>query len=209
MTFTIPLNLSSFRTMYWVVHKYIHVMVRLIHKVSDKDKGGTFVVCVCFFFSPHRPQPKRSGSCAIFASQVPWYKNSQWSEWSHCNSTNNAERHYQLPLTCLPEPHNLFVIHWMPYSVTFFLIIKIKCVTNSHQRSCHFILSTDLAAEAQTSTHISTRSEKYFPGGSVVKNLPTSARDPGSIPRSGRSPGEGLGNPLQQSCLENSMDRGA
>ena len=33
--------------------------------------------------------------------------------------------------------------------------------------------------------------------------------DPGSIPRSGRSPGEGNGNPLQYSCLENSMDRGA
>ena len=33
--------------------------------------------------------------------------------------------------------------------------------------------------------------------------------DPGSIPGSGRSPGEGNGNPLQESCLENSMDRGA
>ena len=36
-----------------------------------------------------------------------------------------------------------------------------------------------------------------------------SAEDPGLIPRSGRSPGEGNGNPLQYSCLENSMDRGA
>ena len=35
------------------------------------------------------------------------------------------------------------------------------------------------------------------------------AGDPGSIPGSGRSPGEGNGNPLQYSCLENSMDRGA
>ena len=34
-------------------------------------------------------------------------------------------------------------------------------------------------------------------------------RDVGSIPRSGRSPGEGNGNPLQYSCLENPMDRGA
>jgi len=34
-------------------------------------------------------------------------------------------------------------------------------------------------------------------------------RDTGSIPGSGRSPGEGLGNPLQYSCLENPMDRGA
>ena len=33
--------------------------------------------------------------------------------------------------------------------------------------------------------------------------------DPGSVPGLGRSPGEGNGNPLQSSCLENSMDRGA
>ena len=75
-----------------------------------------------------------------------------------------------------------------------------------------------------------------FPGGPVVKNLPASAgytglisglggsqlpggsdgkgpacnvRDLGSIPESGRSPGEGNSNPLQYSCLENSMDGGA
>jgi len=50
------------------------------------------------------------------------------------------------------------------------------------------------------------------PGGSVVKNLPANAGDTGdsgSIPESGRSPGEGNGNPLQYSCLENPMDRGA
>ena len=56
----------------------------------------------------------------------------------------------------------------------------------------------------------------------VVKNLPASAgdirdissnpgsgRDVGSIPGSGRPPGGGRGNPLQYSCLENPMDRGA
>ena len=46
----------------------------------------------------------------------------------------------------------------------------------------------------------------------VVKNLPADAgdlRDVGWIPGSGRSPGEGNGNPLQYSCLENPMDRGA
>ena len=43
----------------------------------------------------------------------------------------------------------------------------------------------------------------------MVKNLPASARDVGSIPGSGRSPGKGNGNPLQDSCLGNSMDRGA
>ena len=46
----------------------------------------------------------------------------------------------------------------------------------------------------------------------AVKNLPANAgdiRDAGSIPGSGRSPGERNGNPLQCSCLENPMDRGA
>ena len=47
-----------------------------------------------------------------------------------------------------------------------------------------------------------------FPGGAVVKNLPANAGDVGLIPGSGRSPGEGYGNPLQYSSLENSMDRG-
>ena len=49
-----------------------------------------------------------------------------------------------------------------------------------------------------------------FPGGTMVKNPPAiagDARDVGSIPGSGRSPGEGNGSPLQYSCLENSMDR--
>ena len=45
-------------------------------------------------------------------------------------------------------------------------------------------------------------------GGSVLKNLPANAGDMGSIPGSGKSPGEGNGNPLQYSCLGNSMDRG-
>ena len=48
-----------------------------------------------------------------------------------------------------------------------------------------------------------------FPGGSVAKNLPANVRDAFSIPGSGRCPGRGTGNPLQYSCLENSMERGA
>ena len=42
-----------------------------------------------------------------------------------------------------------------------------------------------------------------FPGGAVVKNPPANAGDVGSIPGWGRSPGEGNGNPIQYSCLEN------
>ena len=48
-----------------------------------------------------------------------------------------------------------------------------------------------------------------FPGGSEVKASASNAGDLGSIPGSGRSPGEGNGNPLQYSCLENPMDGGA
>ena len=47
-----------------------------------------------------------------------------------------------------------------------------------------------------------------FPCSSVRKESACSAGDPGSIPGLGRSPGEGNGNPLQYSCLENLMDRG-
>ena len=43
----------------------------------------------------------------------------------------------------------------------------------------------------------------------MVKNLSSNAGDTGLIPGLGRAPGEGNGNPLQYSCLENSMDRGA
>ena len=43
----------------------------------------------------------------------------------------------------------------------------------------------------------------------MVKNPPTNAGDPSLIPGSGRSPGEGNGYPLQSSCLENPMHRGA
>ena len=48
-----------------------------------------------------------------------------------------------------------------------------------------------------------------FPGGSDGKVSAYNAGDPGSIPGLGRSPGEGNGNPLQYSCLENSVDGGA
>ena len=56
--------------------------------------------------------------------------------------------------------------------------------------------------------HVDGR-EKGFLDGSVVKNLPANAGDPGSITGSGRSPEGRNGNPLQNSCLENPMDRGA
>ena len=50
---------------------------------------------------------------------------------------------------------------------------------------------------------------KVFPGGSEAKQSACNAGELGSIPGSGRSPGEGHGYPLQYSCLKNPMDRGA
>ena len=50
---------------------------------------------------------------------------------------------------------------------------------------------------------------QVFADDSVVQNLLDNAGDVGSIPGSGRSPGEGNGNPLQYSCLGNPMDKGA
>ena len=48
-----------------------------------------------------------------------------------------------------------------------------------------------------------------FPGGSVVNNMPANAGDLGLISGSGRSSGEGNGNPLQYSCPENPINKGA
>ena len=59
----------------------------------------------------------------------------------------------------------------------------------------------DLVSEQQ-------QTPKVFLGDSVVRNPPARAGDAGSIPGSGRSPGEGNGNPLQYSCLGNPTDRG-
>ena len=55
----------------------------------------------------------------------------------------------------------------------------------------------------------SINKRRGFPGGSDGKESACNAGDPSLIPGSGRSPGEGNGNPLQYSCLENPMDRGA
>ena len=60
-----------------------------------------------------------------------------------------------------------------------------------------------------TSFNLNSLLKEGFPGGSVVRNPPANARDAGSIPVSGRAPGEGNSNPLLYSCLGNATDRGA
>ena len=68
--------------------------------------------------------------------------------------------------------------------------------------------STDISSKYFRYDYI-LYTDKGFPGGSEVKAAACNAGDLGSIPGLGRSPGEGNGNPLQYSCLENLIDGGA
>ena len=88
------------------------------------------------------------------------------------------------------------------------MVIKTsKCILRNDE---HVFLN--LAKLSEGSIYIFSQfvqNQKDFPGGSAVKNLPANAGDTGLIPGSGISSGEGNDNPLQYSCLENPMDRGA
>ena len=79
---------------------------------------------------------------------------------------------------------------------------------NDNYISVHIVISYILAF-----SYFSTEPFYFtltgFPGGSDGKESACKAGDLSSIPATGRSPGEGNGNLLQYSCLENSMDRGA
>ena len=74
------------------------------------------------------------------------------------------------------------------------------------QQSCKHLqgAGTELWQQATAADPAPTPSQNSLFGGSLFHN----AGDEGSIPGSGRSPGEGNGNPLQYSCLENYKDRG-
>ena len=70
-------------------------------------------------------------------------------------------------------------------------------------------LSLEELDTTEVTEHTKTGNTYDLPGGPVVKNLPASAGDVGSIPGSGKPPRVGNSNSLQYSCLENPMDRGA
>ena len=71
----------------------------------------------------------------------------------------------------------------------------------------HFTLATTLDERIDSYFIFTYWVNEGFPFCSVVKNLPANAGSTGLIPGSGRSPGEGNGNPLQYSYLDNHMDR--
>ena len=69
--------------------------------------------------------------------------------------------------------------------------------------------SKGLGGQCNTLQTVDYSTKQVFPGGSVGKESAWNAGDPSSIPGLGRFPGEGNGNPLQYSCLKDSMDRRA
>ena len=101
---------------------------------------------------------------------------------------------HQLPPSApAPVPPN--TPHWSPFPKSYLPPTTSLCLSQNNllQRQPHWYNSSIYGLA--------------FPGGSVVKNPPANARKAGLIPGSGRSPGEGNGNPLQYSCLENGQRR--
>ena len=80
-------------------------------------------------------------------------------------------------------------------------------MTHGYMLCCTQVVSVNVVKHRQNYKHIMMR--EGFPCGSAGKESACNAGDLGLTPGSGRSPGEGKGNPLQYSCLEIFMDRGA
>ena len=104
------------------------------------------------------------------------------------------------------------------YSFTFIkrpfsssLLLAIRVVSSAYLGLLLFLpaILTPACASSSLAFHMMYFPTRGFPGGSEDKASACNVGDPGSIPGLGRSPGEGNGNPLQYSCLENPMDRGA
>ena len=107
--------------------------------------------------------------------------------------------HFDLLSDCLPAKNR-----------QFFKIIHILLIRNPLENltAIHFQLASVILGKCVWIFQLLFKQNVAFPHGSVVKNPLANAGDVDLIPESGRSPGEGNGNPLQHSCLENPMDRG-
>ena len=125
----------------------------------------------------------------------------------YCNIVSNI-----LPfmLNTYPLSHDLCFFHWHQawlYDLLWPMEFELHMTWGSRGFQSHCALFLLPQGWLISNTVISFM--LGFPGGSDGKESAPNAGDPGWIPRSGRSPGEGNGNRLQSSCQENSKDRGA
>ena len=103
--------------------------------------------------------------------------------------------------------NNLFQCHFLVY---FFFLPLLPASQRQHPVSSVMKFDPQEVTESKRSPdYFPTSLFRGFPGGSRGKESACNAGNPGSIPGPGRPPGEGHGNPLQYSCLQNPMDRGA
>ena len=113
-----------------------------------------------------------------------------------------------LLISCInPSSNHSFEL----FITEFFLVYGWVHVKNNKLHFCLVDLSfANLICRASTNRPKTGRGNTvFFPSGSDGKESACNVGEPGSIPGSGRSPGEGNGYPLQYSCLGNPMDRGA
>ena len=121
----------------------------------------------------------------------------------HHPSKDRASKHRVAVATTYPAAYFFvfvsFYFHWISSSETW----RRKCPS-------HLIVMQIIKQnQKMASDSVVPSKQMGFPGGSEVKNPPANAGELGSIPGSGRSPGEGNGNPLQYSCLGSPIDQGA
>ena len=134
--------------------------------------------------------------------------------WPHCHSCSSPKARSSLFSQLVNTYQGLILTTFHPslylfptyqfYSFKLQITMSTDIIIISIQ-----MLSRDLKPDIPTMKCLTLTLHYFFGqvrGGSEVKASASIAGDPGSIPESGRSPGEGNGNPLQYSCLENPMD---
>ena len=117
-------------------------------------------------------------------------------------------------LTCITQWMNIVDIMLNKKDKCHLRVTQLNSETKEKNGGCQGLEEEGIRKLLFNGFHMSKMKKRSWasPVALVVKNPPANAadtRDAGSIPGSGRSSGEGNGNPLQYSCLENSMDRGA
>ena len=161
--------------------------------------------------------------CTVVIESLGRQVNSQ--TWAHSNSQRLDILSFKRDIVYTYLPPWVVMKNWMKYlwrTLVHYkgLYIYVKCFyykenilryilwgyiitcrnTKWNTSACKLLYATD---------YLKLYIQLVFPGGSDGKASAYNAGDLGSIPGSGRSPGEGNGNPFQYSCQENPMDRGA